>query len=173
MSDSRLPSASIGDSARFVAGALLPSVSRGLFSPRRAVIKFLTRTDADQRVGDLMSSLRSKYGGSGLRLLGGRIVTLWGPDEIREVLDRSATEFDSGGGAKGKGMSHFQDEALTLSFGDDWENRRAFNEYVLATSERLHPDAARFMTVVREEVDGYGNPQSLEWEHWERLFDRV
>ena len=173
MSDSRLPSASLADSVRFVAGALIPSVSRGLFSPRRGVLKVLTRTNADARVGALMTSLRSKYGGSGLRLLGGRIVTLWGPDEIREVLDRSAVEYDSGGGAKGKGMSHFQPDALTLSSGDEWRDRRVFNEHVLATGDRLHPDAARIVGVCLDEVDKLGRPKSLEWEHWEQLFDHI
>ena len=173
MSESRLPSASIGDSIRFVTGALLPSVSRGLFAPRKPVIKFLVRTDADRRVGELMTSLRSKYGGSGLRLLGGKIVTLWGPDEIREVMDKSATEYDSGGGAKGKGMSHFQDGALTLSSGDEWEDRRAFNEHVLATSSRVHPDAPRFMSVVADEVSRLQLGSSLSWSEWERLFDRI
>jgi cytochrome P450 len=173
MSEGRLPSASLADSLKFVTQALLPSVSRGLFTARKPVIKFLVRTDADRRVGDLMSSLRTKYGGAGLQLLGGRIVTLWGPEEIREVLDKSATEYDSGGGAKGKGMSHFQPDALTLSSGDEWKDRRAFNEHVLATSEAVHPDAARFMSVVVDEVDKYGTPKSLEWEHWEQLFDHI
>ena len=173
MSDSRLPSASLADSARFVAGALLPSVSRGLFAPRKPVIKFLVRTNADARVGELMASLRSKYGGAGLRLLGGKIVTLWGPEEIQEVLDRSAAEYDSGGGAKGKGMSHFQDGALTLSSGDEWKDRRAFNEHVLATSERLHPDAARFLSVVADEVARLQLGSSLSWGEWERLWDRI
>ena len=173
MSRSRLPSASLADSARFVAGALIPSASRGLFAPRKPVIKLLVRRDADRRVGELMASLRKKYGGAGLRLLGGRLVTLWGPDEIREVLDRSAVEYDSGGGAKGKGMSHFQPDALTLSSGDEWRDRRAFNEHVLATSERIHPDAARIVGVVLDEVDKLGRPKSLEWEHWEQLFDHT
>ena len=173
MSESRLPSASLADSAKFVTGALLPSVSRGLFAPRRAVIKFLTRTDADARVGALMTSLRSKYGGSGVRLLGGKIVTLWGPEEIRDVLDKSATEYDSGGGAKGKGMSHFQPDALTLSSGDEWRDRRPFNEHVLATSERIHPDAGRFLEVVSDEVSRLQLGESLSWSEWERLFDRI
>ena len=66
-------------------------------------------------------------------------MVLWGPDAIREVLDQSADVYASDSGAKGKGMRHFQPDALTLSRGEEWRDRRAFNESVLATSERVHP----------------------------------
>jgi cytochrome P450 len=171
--DPGLPSASLRESARFVAAGLLPSLARGLFKPRRGAMKLLTALDADARAVSVLTSIRRRHGGQGVRLLGGRIVTLWGPDAIREVLDRSAEEYASDAGAKAKGMSHFQPDALTLSRGEEWRDRRAFNEAVLATSERVHPDGARMLTVVGEEVARLDLRSTLEWADWERLFDRI
>src|SRR3954453_21113063 len=112
-------------------------------------------------------------GGLGFRLLGGRIVVVWGRPAIREVLDQSADVYASDSGAKAKGMAHFQPEALTLSRGEDWRDRREFNESVLATSERVHPFGGRFVTLAAEEVGRLQLADSLDWDHWERLFDRL
>jgi cytochrome P450 len=168
-----LPKASPAESVRFVAVALLPTLLRGLFKPRRRVVKALTAVNADRRIVKLVQRIRRRRGGEGVRLLGGRIVTLWGVDAIREVLDRSADVYASDSGAKGKGMSHFQPDALTLSRGEAWRDRRTFAESVLATSERRHPDAGRFVSVVAEEVAGLPATGQLEWQDWERLFDHI
>src|SRR5256885_14649497 len=110
-------------------------------------MRWLTAVKADRRAARMMSGMRRKHGGQGVRLLGGRMAVVWGPDAIREVLDRSADVYASDSGAKGKGMSHFQPDALTLSRGEEWRDRRAFNEHVLATSERVHPFGGRFVAV--------------------------
>jgi cytochrome P450 len=137
-------------------------------------MKVLTALNADEKAIETLREIRRRHGGEGVRLLGGRIVVLWGPEAIREVLDKSADVYASDGGAKGKGMSHFQPEALTISRGEEWRDRRAFNEAVLATSERVHPDAARFVAVAAEEVEQLRlGGRELEWARWERLFDRL
>lgn len=168
-----LPEASVADGLRVVTTGLLPSLVRGLFSPRPAAMKLLTASGADRRTVETLLDIRRKHGGQGVRLLGGRMVVLWGPEAIREVLDQSADVYASDSGAKGKGMSHFQPDALTISRGDAWRDRRAFNEYVLVTSERIHPAAERFLAVIADEVDRLALGDRLEWAHWERLFDRV
>ena len=168
-----LPEASIADSAKFVVAGLLPSVVRGLFSPRPKAMKLLTALDADAKATAVLQSIRRKHGGQGVRLLGGRIVTLWGQDAIREVVDHSASEYASDGGAKGKGMSHFQPDALTLSRGEEWEDRRKFTEDVLATGERLHPLAERFLAVVADELDQLHVSGDLAWPQIEELFDHI
>ena len=43
----------------------------------------------------MLRSIRENRGGEGVRMLGGRIVTLWGL-AIKEVLDKSADVYDSG-----------------------------------------------------------------------------
>ena len=168
-----LPEASLVESVRFVVAGLLPNLVRGLFSPRRGAMKVLTAIDADARAAAVLRGIRANHGGEGARILGGRIVTLWGPGAITEVLDRSADVYDSGAGAKAKGMCHFQPDALTLSHGEEWKDRRAFAESVLATSEPLHPDAQRFLDVVADEVQQLPLEDKLDWASFERLFDRI
>ena len=168
-----LPAASVADSARVVRAGLLPSLIRGLFSPRPRAMKWLTARDADRRTVEVLSDIRRKHGGEGVRLLGGRLVVVWGTKAIREVLDNSADVYASDSGAKGKGMSHFQPDALTISRGEEWRDRRAFNESVLATPERVHPFGERFLAVVADEVGRLEVDGTLEWSHWEELFDHI
>jgi cytochrome P450 len=120
-----------------------------------------------------LGALRRKHDGEGIRLLGGRLVVLWGAESIRQVLDHSADLYASDAGAKAKGMSHFQPDALTLSRDEEWRNRRAFTEAVLATSQRIHPSAAHFLAVIKDEVAQMRLSSKLEWDEWERLFDRI
>ncbi|MDQ3935228.1 MAG: cytochrome P450 [Actinomycetota bacterium] len=168
-----LPEASIAESAKVLVAGMLPAVVRGLFKPRRGAMKHLTAIDADRRTVEVLSEIKRRHPGQGVRLLGGRMVVLWGPDAIREVLDRSADLYDAGSGAKEKGMSHFQPDALTLSHGEEWRDRRAFTESVLATSEKVHPAGDRFVAVVADEVERLRLEGTLGWSHWEELFDRV
>jgi cytochrome P450 len=168
-----LASASLPEALEILVAGVIPALVRGLFVPRRWAMKVLTRLGAESRTVSVLSGVRRKHDGEGVRLLGGRLVVLWGESAIKEVLDRSADVYASDSGAKAKGMSHFQPDALTLSRGAEWRDRRAFNEAVLATPERVHPLAGRFLAVVAGEVERLGLGTTLEWEQWERLFDRV
>jgi cytochrome P450 len=168
-----LPAASLPESVAVLVTGVVPVLLRGLFSPRRRAMKALTAIDADRRTVSLLSRLRRKHDGEGLRLLGGRIVVLWGVDAIKDVLEQSADRYASDAGAKAKGMSHFQPDALTLSRGDDWRNRRRFNESVLASDNRTHPLSARFLSVVHDEVTRLPAEGTLGWPEWETLFDHI
>jgi cytochrome P450 len=172
MSD-ELPEASLGESLGVLATGVVPALVRGLFAPRRRAMKLLTALDADRRATELLSGIRRRHDGDGVRILGGRMVVLWGPDAIRRVLDRSAYEYASDSGVKGKGMSHFQPDALTLSRGEEWEDRRRFAEDVLATSQRVHPFAERFLAVIADEVEQLHVSGDLTWDHLQELFDHV
>src|SRR6185312_6095740 len=168
-----LADASLREALGVLATGVVPTLVRGLFAPRRSAMKLLTRVDADARAGSVLTEMRWRHGGQGARLLGGRLIVLWGVDAIREVLDRSAELYASDAGAKAKGMSHFQPDALTLSRGPEWRDRRPFNESVLAAHDRVHPDGRRFVEVVADEVDRMPVGQMLEWRDWERLFDLI
>jgi cytochrome P450 len=168
-----LKEASLPESLKFVATGLLPSLARGLFKPRRGAMKRLTALETDSRAIRALSAIRDKHGGDGAVLLGGKMAVLWGEPAIREVLDNSATDYASDGGAKGKGMCHFQPDALTISRGSDWRDRRAFNESVLAYSERVHPLADRFLAVVQDEVARLRIGPGLEWDAFEGLWDHI
>jgi cytochrome P450 len=164
-----LADGSLGDSLRFVATGLLPSLARGLFAPRPRAMKLLTRLNTDARAIKVLDSIRAKRGGEGVRLMGGKMTVLWGETAIREVLENSATKYASDAGAKKKGMSHFQPDALTLSRGEEWRDRRAFNEAVLEEDAQ----EARIRDVVNDEVDRIRIGDGLTWERWERLFDHI
>src|SRR5947199_5378247 len=168
-----LPQASLPESLRVLVAGVVPALLRGLFSPRRMAMKLLTAVNADGRAVSILSALRGKHDGDGIRLLGGRTVVLWGAGAIREVLDNSAQTFAADAGAKAKGMSHFQPDALTLSRDEKWRDRRTFAEAVLASSERVHPFARRFLEVVDDEVDRMRIGETLRWRDWERLFDHI
>jgi cytochrome P450 len=161
--------ASLGESLRFAATGLVPSIARGLFSPRPKAMKLLTRLNTDGRAIAFLDGMRSKYGGDGVRFMRGKITVLWAEDAIREVLDNSGTKYASDAGAKKKGMSHFQPDALTLSRGEDWEDRRRFNDAVL----KEHSQDARILDVVQDEVARMRIGDELRWEDWEKLFTHI
>jgi cytochrome P450 len=168
-----LGDASLSESLTVVGVGVLPAIIRGLFSPRPGAMRLLTERNADARTVAELTKLRRKYGGQGLKLLGGRLVVLWGEPAIRQVLDQSADAYAGNAGAKAKGMSHFQPDALTMSYGKEWRNRREFNEKMLAGHDRLHPSAGRFLAVVADEVGRLGLSDRLAWSDWERLFDHI
>jgi cytochrome P450 len=168
-----LPEASLAESLQFVTLGLVPALARGLFSARENMVKLMAALEADARAIEAIAAIREAHPGQGVRLLGGRLVLLWGTDAIREVLDQSADVYASDAGAKGKGMCHFQPDALTMSRGEEWRDRRAFNESVLATSESLHPYGDRFVGVVADEVERLELADGLTWQDWEGLFDHI
>jgi cytochrome P450 len=168
-----LAAASLSESLTVLVTGVVPALVRGLFSPRPRAMKLLSAVDADARTISVLSGLRSKYGGEGIRLLGGRLAVLWGAGAIRDVLDHSAELYASDAGAKAKGMCHFQPEALTLSRGEEWRDRRSFNESVLASHDAVHPLGAKFMQVVADEVERLDLGSQLQYGDWERLFDRI
>ena len=170
---SGLPKVSLGESVRILATGVLPAVVRGLFSPRKRAMKLLTAVDADRRAVEVLSAVRRRHDGQGVRILGGRMAVLWGSDALREVLDKSADLYASDGGAKGKGMCHFQPDALTISRGEEWRDRRAFNEHVLAGHDRVHPFGERFLAVAADEVDRLPRDGELGWDGFEKLFDHL
>src|SRR5436190_8714924 len=163
-----LPAVPLPDSLKVLLVGVLPALVRGLFSPRKSAMKLLSALDSDRRAVATLGALRRKNDGDGVRLLGGRLVVLWGTESIRQVLDHSADLYASDAGAKAKGMSHFQPDALTLSRDDDWRNRRAFTEAVLASSHRVHPASSHFLAVIKDEVAQMRLASKLEWDHWER-----
>ncbi len=168
-----LASASLTESLSVLLTGIVPALARGLFAPRRRAMNLLTRLDTDSRAVATLSKLRRKYGGEGLQLLHGRIVIVWGVPSIADVLEGSAEKFAGDSRAKAKGMCHFQPDALTLSRGELWADRRRFTESVLATSERIHPYARPFLTVIADEVERLGRRARLDHGDWEALFDYI
>jgi cytochrome P450 len=108
-----------------------------------------------------------------------RALLVLSPEDIRRVLDGSPDPFASDPDAKRKGMSQFQPDALTISRGRLWENRRRFAEAVLDSGEEEHHLASRFAAVADAEATGLlaevdaAPHEELRWEAWHRCWRRL
>jgi cytochrome P450 len=95
------------------------------------------------------------------------------PADIEFVLNQSPDPFASDPEAKRKGMSAFQPDALTLSRGDLWRNRRAFADHVLAPDKPLHPLAPTFVGVVEDAAKAIARRESFDFTDLNLAFQRI
>jgi cytochrome P450 len=76
-------------------------------------------------------------------------------------------------------MGHFQPDALTLSRGEEWADRRRFTEDVLDTPDPIHRNAGNFMKVVSEEISALIDEVdaeaggTLDYEAFHHAFRRI
>ncbi len=149
-----LPGASLLESIRFTAQVMLPNVVQGLFRRRRRAVAVATKLDADGHAVGLIDGIRRSHGPGPVWVRAGtdRMLLALDEDDVRRVLEGSPHPFAPDPEAKRRGMSHFQPDALTISRGELWRNRRRFAEAVLDTGKPLHRLADRFAAIVAEEV---------------------
>jgi cytochrome P450 len=123
-----------------------------------------------------VSRLRRKYRSNYiyLRMLTAKSLLILDWNGIRHVLDNSPDIY-ADPKTKRVGMSHFQPDALTISRGAEWRDRRRFNEAVLDTEQDLHRYAASFMDVIRAEavVTLQRAGGQLAWDDFSDLFERI
>ncbi len=168
------PRVSLLDDLLFNAGFLVPTALQGTFTRRRWATAVLTRLSLDPAAQRSVRRLRRRGDGYFWIHLG-RTPALLVLDArgVARVLDESPLEF-ADGQVKRSGMSWFQPDAVAISRGEQWRDRRRFNEAVLATG-RIHPDASEFVAAVVEEVERArridGDPDRWEW--FEALFHRI
>lgn len=143
------------DTLRFNATQTVPQLLRGTFTQRPGMSSFLARRLADPQGIRLVTELRRRYGSDYLWLsvAGKRSLLVLHPDACRAVLDASPDVYGPPD-VKVRGMSHFQPGAVTISTGEAWQQRRAFNEEVLASGTPVHPDAGGFLDEVERMVGG-------------------
>jgi cytochrome P450 len=176
-----LPSASLVDSVQFNQAVIVPNAIQGLFRRRPGAVAVAARLDLDGRAIRLMEGLRGRYGPGPvwIRVMADRALLCLDVADVALTLDGSPHPFASDPPAKRKGMGHFQPDALTLSRGDLWENRRRFTEAVLETPAEVHSLTGRFLDVVVEEIDrllnvaaaeGHG---TLDFDEWHAMFARL
>jgi cytochrome P450 len=148
------PRASLIEGVRFTAQVGVPNVLQGLFKKRELPTKVAGAARADMFGFALVQGLVKKYGPGPffVRVAKDEALLLSNPDDIEFVLGGSPDPFASDPPAKKAGMSAFQPDALTLSRGDLWRNRRAFAEAVLESDQPLHSLAPRMVVVAGEEA---------------------
>jgi cytochrome P450 len=172
---SELPSASLRQSVRFTLTAMLPNLIQGLFRRRPRAVAAATRLDVDGRAVKAIDEIRHSDGPGPVwvRAGGDRMLLTLATEDVRRVLEGSPQPFAPDPDAKRRGMGHFQPDALTLSRGELWRNRRRFAESVLDTGRPRHRFADRFAAVTDEEaaallreLDSGSDP--LGWDAFQR-----
>ena len=152
---SGLPSASLLENARLNSLVFVPNALQGVFRRRRAAVAVATRANVDgHAVGLLRGMNRGHHGGPvWVRVVRDPALLLLTPADVHRALDGSPDPFASDPKPKRDGMVAFQPDALTISRGDTWRKRRAFNEAVLETGQPLHGLGDRFVAVAGEEAE--------------------
>ena len=154
------------DTLRFNLGQTAPQLVRGTFTPRPRAASFLARRLSDPQGIGLVTELRQRYQSDWLWLTmaGKRSLLVLDVEGIREILDGSPDPYGPPA-LKVRGMSHFQPGAVTISTGDDWRRRRAFNDEVLGGGTRIPPGAAGMLRAVGRAFDGVadGRGRTMTW----------
>lgn len=146
------PHASVVEGIRFTAQIGLPNVIQGLFNKRELPTKLASRVGADHLAYRLVDGLVKSHGPGPfyVRLAKEEVLLVHHPDDLKFVLGGSPDPFASDPEAKVKGMSAFQPEALTISRGDVWQQRRQFAEAVLEPGKPLHRSAKNFVGIAAD-----------------------
>jgi len=167
--------ASVVDGLRFTAQIGVPNVLQGLFKKRELPTKIAALTKAEALGYQLVEGLVERLGPGPflVRVASDEALLLHAPEDIEFVLSGSPDPFASDPETKKKGMTAFQPDALTISRGDLWRNRRTFAEAVLATGKPLHPLAHSFLEVVAHAVEELAGLQTVTWEDLNDCFQRI
>lgn len=167
--------ASLVEGVRFTAQVGVPNVLQGLFKKRPVVATVASAAKVDAFGYLLVEGLVKRLGPGPfyIRVAKDEALLLHDPADIEFVLSQSPDPFASDPDAKKKGMSAFQPDALTLSRGDLWRNRRDFAEHVLATGKPLHPLAETFVSVAEEAAAGLARRESFAFDDLNAVFQRI
>jgi hypothetical protein len=162
------PRASLLEGIRFTAQVAVPNVIQGLFRRRRTATAIATRTGADGLAAGFMAGLKRSHGEGPLwiRVAKDDALLLLGRGPIRRVLEGSPDPFAADPEPKKSAMSHFQPDALTISRGAAWEDRRRFTDAVLGAVQ-----ADRVAAISSAEASSL--QAKLDWERWNRCVRRV
>jgi cytochrome P450 len=167
-----IPALSLWEDLLFNLGYVVPMAMQGTFTRSRRWVSFMSRVHPDPAAVRFVGWLRKRHQGSILALHLGPAQSLLvlDPAPIQQVLDRSPDRY-ADPPPKHKGMGVFQPNAVTVSRGADWRDRRRFNEAVLDTDQPVHQYAQRFLAIVRDEVTSA--PRLECWDDFDLLFARI
>ncbi len=168
-------SASLLENARFNALVIVPNAVQGVFRRRRMPVAAATRANVDGQAVGLLSGMYKRHHGGPVwvRVIRDRALLLLTPADVNRALVGSPDPFASDPPAKRDGMVAFQPDALTISRGALWRNRRDFTEAVIGTGSEAEEDD-RFAAVAREEAVAMLEVHSeLGFEAWNESFRRI
>lgn len=173
---SNMAAASFLENVRYNFFHVIPYLLRGVFTRNRRWVRWLTKIQRDPASVKFLGALREKYRCDFLllRMLTDRVLLVFDAGAIRHILDHSPGIYAETKG-KRRGMSHFQPNALTISRGDEWTDRRRFNTAVLHCEPGGHPFAEHFLTLIRGEIARVtsSNTRLQDWNDFSSLFEAI
>ena len=169
------PHASTLEGIRFTAQVGVPNVALGLFRKRALPTQVAAAAHADDLAYLLVEGLVRRYGPDPfwVRVAREEALLVHHPDDIRIVLGGSPDPFASDPDTKRKGMAAFQPDALTISRGELWRDRRSFAEHVLDTGSPMHRLAETFLGVVAAEATHLAAAGPIRWAGINACFARI
>lgn len=171
-----IPKVSLRDNVVYNLAHVLPYFLQGVFTRNKFWVGLWSRMHPDPLAARFGAYLREKYQSEYLYISMAGTKTLIVMDQagIRRVLDNSPMIYAESR-LKRLGMAHFQPNALTISRGEEWKDRRRFNEAVLYGDQDLHQHAGTFLEVIRHEVTArkqYAG-REIAWDDFQELFEKI
>ena len=156
----------------FNVGYVVPMAMQGTFTRDRRWVTFWSKMHPDPAGVRFLRRVRKRHPGDilGLHLGPSKAVLVLDADSISHILDHSPYRY-ADPPPKYRGMRVFQPNAVTISRGADWQDRRRFNEAVLDFHQPAHQYAEQFLSIVRDEV--IQSPSLERWDDFDRLFAQV
>lgn len=168
------PHASVLEGIRFTAQIGVPNVIQGLFNKRELPVKIASRLGTDHLGYQLVEGLVKRYGPGPfyVRVAKDEALLVHSPEDLEFVLGGSPDPFASDPEPKVKGMAAFQPDALTISSGELWAQRRQFADAVLEPSQRVHRLADSWTAVAADAArELAGKP--MRWQDIDQAYLRV
>ncbi len=168
------PHASVLDGIRFTAQIGVPNIVQGLFSKRELPVKIASRLGTDHHGYQLVEGLVGRYGPGPfyVRVAKDETLVVTHPEDLKFMLGASPDPFASDPDPKVKGMSAFQPDALTISRGDLWAQRRAFAHAVCEPDSKVHSLATAWTGIAADAArELAGRP--IRWQEIDAAFLRV
>ena len=166
--------ASVVEGIRFTAQIGAPNIVLGLFNKRELPARIASTVGADYLGYRLVEGMVKSYGPGPfyVRVAKDEALLLTHPDDLKFVLGGSPDPFASDPEPKRKGMAAFQPDALTISRGEVWADRRRFAEAVLDTGKPMHRLAQSFTDVARE-IAGELAHEPMRWQSFNEAFQKM
>lgn len=162
------------DAVRFHLLVTLPAALLGFVAPNRFVLAWFARWDLARLAARLVAGLQRKYGCGHLWLWFPftRTLLVLDRDSIDAVLNSRDNAADPR--LKKAALSRFVPDALVISSGDAWTERRRFNEQVLDFARPL-ADAQKFKDIALGAVAQWAPEREgrLRWPDFQRLALRI
>jgi cytochrome P450 len=171
-----IPTISRRDAIVFNVAYVVPYFLQGIFTRSRFWVNILGRIHPDPMAVSFVSHLRRKYRNEYIYvyMVANKSLLVLDEEGIKRVLDNSPLIY-ADARLKRMGMSHFQPHALTISRGDEWKDRRAFNEGVLYHGPGGHQFLEHFLAIIRDEIARRRSSTTaqLTWSDIDDLFQKI